>query len=89
MLVLAWMGDALWCGQTQNGMNLDFQFKFDLEGQSRSLYKIIGTLTRVFGVVGQASDWHTDRQTDSQTNGHTHTHRRRQRQYPKTQNGIG
>ena len=29
-------GDELWCGQTQNGVNSDFQVKFDIGGQGRS-----------------------------------------------------
>ena len=36
LVVLAWMGDELWCGQDQNGVNLDFQVKFHLEGQGQS-----------------------------------------------------
>ena len=79
------MGGELWCGQAHNGVNLDFQDKFDLEGQGRSVHKTIGTLTKVFYIFcpnlvvlagtgselshGQASDWQTDRQTDR----HTHT----------------
>ena len=75
------MGGELWCGQVQNGVNLDFQVKFDLEGHGRSVHKTIGTLTKVFCIFGpnlailawtgpelsrgQASDWHTDI--------HTHT----------------
>ena len=31
LVILAWMGGDLWCGQTQNGVNLDFEVKFDLE----------------------------------------------------------
>ena len=58
------------------GLNLDFQVKFYLEGQGRSLHKTIGTLTKVFCISGpnlvipawtgpelswgQASDRHTD-----------------------------
>ena len=96
LVILAWMGGELCCGQAQNGVNLDFQVKFDLEGQGRSVHITIGTLTKVFGIFGpnlvilawtgpqssrgQASNWHTERQTD------THTHRRRQRQIPDGQN---
>ena len=77
------MGGELWCGQAQHLVNLDFQVKFDLEGQGRSVHKTIGTLTKVFCIFGpnlatlawtglelsrgQASDWHTDRQTHTQT----------------------
>ena len=32
------MDGELWCGQAQNGVNLDFQVKFDLEGQGRSVH---------------------------------------------------
>ena len=45
LVILAWMDGELWCGQTQNGINLDFQVKFDLKGQGRSVHKTIGTLT--------------------------------------------
>ena len=79
LVILAWMGGDLWCGQAQNGINLDYRVKFALEGQIRSVHKIIGTLTKVFCIFGpnliilawtgpelsrgQASNWHTDRQT--------------------------
>ena len=79
------IGGELWHGQAQNGVNLDFQVKFDLEDQGGSVHKTIGTLTKVFCIFGpnlailawtgpelsrgQASDWH--RQTDRQT--HTQT----------------
>ena len=73
------MGGELWCGQAQNGVNLDFQVKFDLEGEGQSVHKTIGTLTKVFWskfgdpslkvsrVIVRTSKWltHTDR--------HTHT----------------
>ena len=32
LVVLAWMGNELWCGQAQNGLNADFEVKFELEG---------------------------------------------------------
>ena len=83
LVILAWMGGELWCRQAQNRVNLDFQVKFDLEGQGRSVHKTLGTLTKVFCIFcpnlvvlawtgpelsrGQASDWHTDRQTDTHT----------------------
>ena len=79
------MGNELWSGQAQNGVNSDFEVKFDLEGHGQLPPKTIGTLTKVFCIFGpnlailawtgpelsrgQASDWHTDRQTDR----HTHT----------------
>ena len=75
------MGDELSRGQAQNGVNFDFEVKFDLEGQGQSPPKTIGILTKVFYIYGpnlviladtghelsrgQARDWHTD--------GHTHT----------------
>ena len=46
--MLAWKGEELWCGQTQNGVNFNFQVKFHLEGQGRLSPKTIGTLTKVF-----------------------------------------
>ena len=83
------MGDKLWCEQTQNGVHLDFQVKFDLDGQSRSLHKTIGILTNVFYTSTlslvilawtghelsreQTSDWQIDKQTDRQTHTQTHT----------------
>ena len=60
---------------------LTFQVKFDFEGQGQSPPKTIGILTKVFctsgpylmipawtgleSSCGQASDWHTDGQTDA------------------------
>ena len=46
------MGDELWCGQAQNGVNFDFEVKFDLEGHGRLPLKTIGTLTKVFCIFG-------------------------------------
>ena len=93
-VVLAWMDDELWCGQAQNGVNLDFQVKFNLGGQGRSLHKTIGNLTKFFYTskpnlailawtsqelsCGQASDWYTHVQTDRQTD--IQTYRRTDRQ---------
>ena len=67
----------------QNGVNLDCQVKFDLEGQGRSVHKTTGTLTKVFRIFGpnlvilawtgpellrgQASDRQTDTHTHTQT----------------------
>ena len=78
------MGDELWSGQAQNGVNSEFEVKFDLEDQGRLPPKTIGTLTKVFCIFGlnlailawmgpklcrgQASDCHTDWHT------HTDTH---------------
>ena len=46
------MGDELWSGQAQNGVNSDFEVKFDLEGQGQLPRKTIGTLTKVFCIFG-------------------------------------
>ena len=97
LVALARTCDELSHGQAQNGVNFDFEVKFDLEGQGQSLPKTIGILTKVFYIYGpnlvilaerddelshgQARDWRTD--------GHTQTDRRRQRQYPKAKTGLG
>ena len=83
LVILAWMGNELWSWQAQNGVNSDFEVKFDLECQGQLPPKTIGTLTKVFCIFGpnlailawtgpelshgQATDWHTDRQTDRHT----------------------
>ena len=43
LVALAWIGGELWRGKIQNGINLAFQVKFDLEGQSQSLPKTKGS----------------------------------------------
>ena len=35
-VILAWRGDELSHGQAQNGVNFDFEVKFDLEEQGQS-----------------------------------------------------
>ena len=35
LVILTWMGNELWCGQAQNGVNFDFKVKFDLEDQGQ------------------------------------------------------
>ena len=83
LVTLTWTDDKLSSGEAQDEVKFDFQAKFDLEGQSRSPAKIIGTLTKVFCICvpnlvilartddelsrGQTRDWHTDRQTDTHT----------------------
>ena len=47
------MGNELWCGQAQNGVNSDFKVKFDLEGQSQLPPKTIETLNKVFCIFDQ------------------------------------
>ena len=39
LVILAWTGDELLRGQAQNEVNLDFEVKFDLEGQGQSPQK--------------------------------------------------
>ena len=93
--ILSWTGDELTHGQAQNGVNFDFEVKFDLEGHGQSPPKTTGILTKVFYIYGpnlvilawtgvelsrgQASDYRMD----------GHTDRRRQRQYPKAKTGLG
>ena len=83
LVVLAPTGDELLHGLAQNGVNFDFEVKFDLEGQGQSLPKTIGILTKVFYIYGpnlvilaergdelsrgQARDWRTDGHTHRQT----------------------
>ena len=52
LVVLAWTGDELSHEQAQNGVNFDFEVKFDLEGQGQSPPKTIGILTKVFYTYG-------------------------------------
>ena len=46
--ILAWACDELLWGQARNGVNFDFEVKFDLEGQDHSPPKAIGILIKVF-----------------------------------------
>ena len=46
------MGDELSRRQAQNGVNFDFEVKFDLEGQGQSPPKTIRILTKVFYTYG-------------------------------------
>ena len=50
--MLAAKNDGLWCGQAPNGLNLDFQVKFNLEGQEWLLHKTLHFLTKVFYTSG-------------------------------------
>ena len=76
------MGDELSRGQAQNGVNFDFEVKFDLEGQGQSPPKTIGILTKVFYTYGPnlvilawmgdelsrgQTWWRTDWRTDGRT----------------------
>ena len=86
LVVLAWMGDELSRWQAQNGVNFEFEVKFDLEGQGQSPPKIIGILTKVFYAYGpnlvilawtgdelsrRQTWWRTDGWTDGRTDGQT------------------
>ena len=72
--------------QTQNGVNFDFEVKFDLEGQGQSSPKTIGALTEVFYTYGpnlvilawtgdeslrRQTWWRTDGRTDWRTDWRT------------------
>ena len=83
LVILAWMGGELGCGQAQNGVNLDFQVKLDLEGQGRSLHKKIGTLIKVLCIFGSKfgnPSWNGswDIARTSKWLMHRHTHRQTQ-----------
>ena len=83
LVILPWRDDELSHRQAQNGINFDFEIKFDLEGQGQSSLEIIGILTKVFYTYGphlvnlawtgdklsrgQSSDWRTHRRTHRQT----------------------
>ena len=92
-VVLTWAGDALFLRQAQNGVNFDFEVKFDLEGQSQSPPKTIEILTKVFYIYGpnlvilaeRVMSYHADKlRVDAHAR--THIDRRRQRQYLKAKN---
>ena len=82
-------------GQAQNGVNFDFEVKFDLESPPKTIgikknpkvFYIYGPNLVILAETGhellrgQAKGWRTN--TD------THTDRRRQRQYPKAKTGLG
>ena len=40
LVVLAGTGQELLCGQAQNGVNFDFEVKFDLEGQGQRVVRM-------------------------------------------------
>ena len=94
LVALAWTGDELSRRQAQNGVNFDFEVKFDLEGHGQSPPKTIGILTKVFYTYGPnlvILAWTGDESSRGQTCGRTDglTDRRRQRQYPKANTGLG
>ena len=82
LVALAWTDDELSRGQAQNGVNFDFEVKFDLEGQGQSPPKTIGILIKVFYTYGPnlvilawtgdelsrgQTWWRTDGRTDGRT----------------------
>ena len=87
LVIPACTGDKLSRRQAQNGVNFDFEVKFDLEGQGQSPKKTMGILTKVFYTYGpnlviltwmgdelsrgQASDYRTHGQTDGPTHRQT------------------
>ena len=82
LVVLARTGDELSHRQAQNGVNFDFEVKFDLEGQGQSPPKTIEILTKVLSgnpslngsrVIAWTSKWLTHRLTHKHTRTHTHT----------------
>ena len=96
LVVLARTGDELSHRQAQNGVNFDFEVKFDLEGSFQSLPKTIGDLTKVFYIYGsnlvilaERGDELSCRQARDWLVKDTQTDRRRQRQYPKAKTGLG
>ena len=52
LVILVWTGDKLSCGEAQNGINLEFQVRFDLEDQGQSTPKTIGILTVLRFICG-------------------------------------
>ena len=52
LAILAWTSDELSHGEAQNGVNVDFEVKFDFEDQGQSPPKTIGILTKVFYTCG-------------------------------------
>ena len=82
LVALAWTVDELSREQAPNGVNFDFEVKFDLEGQGQSPPKTIGILTKVFYTYGPnlvilawtgdelsrgQTWWRTDWRTDGRT----------------------
>ena len=84
------MGDELLCWQAQKGVNFDLDLKFGLEGHSRLSPKTIGTLTKVFCIIGPnwvILAWTNDEFSPGQT--WWRTDGRRQRQYPEAKTSFG
>ena len=87
LVIVTSIGGESWHGRAQNGVNFDFEVKFDLEGHGQSPPKTIGILTKVFYTYGpnlvilawtgdglsrgQASAYRTHRRTDGHTDRQT------------------
>ena len=87
LVILAWTGDELSRGQALNGVNFDFEVKFDLKGQGQSAPKTTGILTKVIYTYDsnlvilawmgdglsrrQASVYRTHRRTEGRTHRQT------------------
>ena len=85
------MVDELWGGQGQNGVNFDFDLKFDLEGQGWLPLKTIGTWSKVYCIFGPhlvILAWTSDDLSRGQL-GDGRTDGQRQRQYPEAKTGLG
>ena len=81
-MILAWTGDELSRGQAQNGVNFDFEVKFDLESQGQSPPKTIGILPKVIYTYGPnlvIIAWTGNELSGGQARGYR-THRRTHRQ---------
>ena len=84
LVILAWIGGELWCGQAQNGVNPNF--KLNLTLQVRAIYpQIIGILIKVFYTSGPnlvilvwMSEEVSCTQTHGQTDGRTDMYRQAQ-----------
>ena len=82
-MILTWTADELSHGQAQNGVNFDFEVKFDLTGPGKSPPKTTAILTNDFYTYGpnlvilawtgddlsrgQGSAYRTRRRTDGHT----------------------
>ena len=91
LVILAWSGEELSCGQAHNGLNLEFEVKFDLDFQGQSPPKTIGIFTKIFYTYGLWSKfrdpslnrWWVTARTSTWLS-HTHTGGRTRRQTQAT-----
>ena len=95
LVVLAWAGDDLSREQAQNGVNVDFEVKFDLEGQGQSHLNNRdlnqGTYGPNLAILPSTGDelshgqtwWRMDELTGMRTDSCT------LRQYPEAKTGLG